>query len=112
MLFSEYEPLIAELTDALAVEVARRERAEGLLQVIPTPLHVLGRISPIFPPFFARFHRHDEAVPTSPKPEPRAKRQWQGAPRHRFSGLANSGCSERMAGALRCAGRCGAAARR
>ncbi len=28
MLFSEYEPLIAELTDALAVEVARRERAE------------------------------------------------------------------------------------
>ena len=34
MLFSEYEPLIAELTDALAVEVARRERAEGLLQAL------------------------------------------------------------------------------
>ena len=39
MLFSEYEPLIAELTDALAVEVARRERAEGLLQVIPPLLY-------------------------------------------------------------------------
>eukprot|EP01045_Picozoa_sp_COSAG04_P028999 COSAG04_NODE_4652_length_1967_cov_1.519272_1_plen_98_part_10 len=37
-------------------------------QVIPTPLHVLGRISPFFPPFspfFARFHRLDETVPTS-----------------------------------------------
>ena len=45
-------------------------------QVIPTPLHVLCRISPIFPPFFspffARFHRLDEAVPTSPKPDSRA----------------------------------------
>eukprot|EP01045_Picozoa_sp_COSAG04_P012501 COSAG04_NODE_843_length_9924_cov_28.031349_6_plen_157_part_00 len=52
-------------------------------QVIPTPSHVLGRISPIFPrfsPFFARFQRLDEAVPTSPKPEPRAKGQWQGRP--------------------------------
>ena len=47
-------------------------------QVIPTPSHLLGRISPIFSPFFpffARFHRLDEAVPTSPKPEPRAKKQ-------------------------------------
>ena len=52
-------------------------------QVIPTPLHVLGRISPIFPPFspaFARFHRLAEAVPTSHKPESRTKRQWQGRP--------------------------------
>ena len=55
----------------------------GTLKVIPTPLHVLDRISPIFspfPPFFARVHRLDEAVPTSPKPEPRAKRQWHGRP--------------------------------
>ena len=47
-------------------------------QVIPTPLHVLGRISPISPrffPFFARFHRLAEAVPTSRKPEPRAKKR-------------------------------------
>eukprot|EP01045_Picozoa_sp_COSAG04_P001975 COSAG04_NODE_68_length_29323_cov_9.683514_25_plen_316_part_00 len=53
-------------------------------QVIPTPLHVLDRISPIFPPFFpvffARFHRLAEAAPTSRKPEPRAKRQLQGRP--------------------------------
>ena len=51
---------------------------ERVLKVIPTPSHVLGRISPIFPrffPFFARFHRLAEAVPTSPKPEPRAKKQ-------------------------------------
>ena len=50
-------------------------------QVIPTPLHVLGRISPIlspFFPFFARFHRLAETVPTSPKPEPRAKKQPAG----------------------------------
>ena len=52
-------------------------------QVIPTPSHVLDRISPVSPPFssfFARFHCVDEAVPTSPKPEPMAKRQWQGRP--------------------------------
>ena len=50
----------------------------GGTQVIPTPSHLLGRISPIsprFPPFFARFHRLDEAVPTSRKPEPRAEKQ-------------------------------------
>ena len=47
-------------------------------EVIPTPLHVLDRISPISPrffPFFARFHRLDKTVPTSRKPEPRAKKQ-------------------------------------
>ena len=52
-------------------------------QVIPTPSRVLGRISPIFPPFcpsFARFHRLAEEAPTSRKPEPRAKRRWQGGP--------------------------------
>eukprot|EP01045_Picozoa_sp_COSAG04_P001272 COSAG04_NODE_41_length_32679_cov_14.847238_23_plen_681_part_00 len=32
-----------------------RKTVEGFLQVIPTPLHVLGRISPIFPPFFPVF---------------------------------------------------------
>ena len=30
--------------------------------------------------FFARFHRLAEAVPTSPKPESRAKKQCQGRP--------------------------------
>ena len=50
----------------------------GAQKVIPTPSHVLDRISPIFPrffPFFARFHRLDEAVPMSRRPEPRAKKQ-------------------------------------
>ena len=68
-------------------------------QVIPTPLHVLGRISPIFFPFFpffARFHRLAER-----SNEPLAGTQGQEtvarAPKHRFSGLANSGCWERMA---------------
>ena len=55
-----------------------------LKQVIPTPSHLLDRISPISSPFppvvLARFHRLAEAVPTSLKPEPRAKRQWQGRP--------------------------------
>ena len=40
--------------------------------------HVLDHISPISPrffPLFARFHRLDEAVPTSPKPEPGAKKR-------------------------------------
>ena len=50
-----------------------------LAEVIPTPSHVLDRIPLIFPsrgfPFFARFHRLDEAVPTSRKPEPRAEKQ-------------------------------------
>ena len=42
-------------------------------KVIPSPSHLLDRIS--FFPFFARFHRLAETVPTSPKPEPRAKKQ-------------------------------------
>ena len=34
-----------------------------------------------FPPFFARFHRLAEAVPTSPKLEPRAKKRRHKGPR-------------------------------
>ena len=59
-------------------------------QVIPTPSHVLGRISPIFTPFFpffARFHRLVETVPTSRKPEPRAKKQPARGPRGENSAL-------------------------
>ena len=47
-------------------------------------VHILWAVSrPFFPrffPFFARFHRLDEAVPTSPNPESRAKKQCQGRP--------------------------------
>ena len=67
----------------LAYGVGHHRHMPEIEQVIPTPLHVLGRISPIFPPFFpffARFHRLDEAVPTSPKPESRATKQCQGRP--------------------------------
>ena len=68
-------------------------------QVIPTPSHVLDRISPIFPPFFPVFC----AVSPSRRGgsnEPQAGAQGQEtvarAPKHRFAGPANSGCSERM----------------
>ena len=48
-------------------------------QVIPPRSHFLDPISPMFPPFFPaprrRFLRLAEAVPTSPKPEPRAKKR-------------------------------------
>eukprot|EP01045_Picozoa_sp_COSAG04_P033050 COSAG04_NODE_6690_length_1277_cov_0.829372_1_plen_289_part_00 len=81
----------------------RDDRGGGrrAVKVIPTPPHFLDRISPIFPPFFpffARFHRLAETVPTSHKPEPRAKKQPARVSKHRFSGLANSGCWERMEG--------------
>ena len=38
-----------------AERAARMAAKRGALQVIPTPLHVLGRISPIFSPFFPVF---------------------------------------------------------
>ena len=40
----------------------------------------LAHLSPRFFSFFARFHRLAETVPTSRKPEPRAKKQCQGGP--------------------------------
>ena len=65
-----------ELVDGSPIAHTRSNGATR--QVIPTPLHVLAMSRP-FPPrvssFFARFHRLDEAVATSPKPEPRAKKQ-------------------------------------
>ena len=70
--------------------------SESNRKVIPTPSHVLDRISPIFfpfSPFFARFHRLAQTVPTSRKPEPRA----ENSRKHRVSGLANSGCWQRRA---------------
>ena len=74
-----FESAVLALTknNGAAVDPEEREK------VIPTPSRVLGRISPIFPPFcpsFARFHRLAEEAPTSRKPEPRVKRQSQGGP--------------------------------
>ena len=57
----------------------------GAPQVIPPDSFTrlrpyLAHFFPRFFPLFACFHRLAEAVPASPKPEPRAKRQWQGGP--------------------------------
>ena len=52
------------------------------LQVIPTPLHVLGRISPIFPPVFSRFLR---VVTVSPRRFQRAQNRNPG-PRNSVKG--------------------------
>ena len=71
-----------------------------VLQVIPTPLHVLGRISPIFSPFFpvfCAFSLSRRGGSNEPKTGIQGQETASRAPRHRFSGLANSGCSERMA---------------
>ena len=68
-------PLAAEPLTKIAALVTAA--GAGTAQVVPTPSHFLDHISPIFPPFFpvfARFHRLVEAVPTSPKPEPTAKK--------------------------------------
>ena len=70
------------------------------LQVIPTPSHVLGRISPIFSPFFPVFCAFSPSRRGGSN-EPQAGTQGQETvargSKHRFSGLANSGCWERMA---------------
>ena len=62
-------------------------------QVIPTPLHVLGRISPISPPFFPVFCAFSPSRRGGSN-EPQAGAQGQEtvarAPEHRFGGPANS----------------------
>ena len=71
------------------------------LEVIPTPLHVLGRISPIFPPFFpvfCAFSPSRRGGSNEPKTGIQGQETVSRAPKHRFAGLANSGCWERMAG--------------
>ena len=64
-------------------------------QVIPTPWHVLGRISPIFSPFFPVFCAFSPSRRGGSN-ELQAGTQGQEtaarAPKHRFSGLANSAC--------------------
>jgi len=59
-------------------------------EVIPTPLHVLGRISPIFPPFFLVFCAFSPSRRDGSN-EPHAGTQGQEtvarAPKHRFAGL-------------------------
>ena len=81
---------LTQRASALANEESFDPSEAARPQVIPTPLHVLGRISPIFPPFFLVFcafspsRRHGSN-------EPQAGTQDQEtvarAPKHRFAGL-------------------------
>ena len=91
----------AEAVRELRSRRPRAEPAEAQAQVIPTPLHVLGRISPIFSPFFPVFCAFSPSRRGGSN-EPQAGAQDQQetvamAPKHRFGGPANSGCWERMA---------------
>ena len=83
---------------------ARVEACMHGAQVIPTPLHVLDRISPIFSPFFpvfCAFSPSRRGGSNEPKTGTQGHETVSRAPRHRFSGLANSGCWERMEANLR-----------
>ena len=68
--------------------------------MIPTPLHVLDRISPIFSPFFPVLCALSPSCRGGSN-EPQAGAQGQEAvaraPKHLFGGRANSGCWERVA---------------
>ena len=74
---------------ALSCAVSRRFlvlSAPLALQVIPTPLHVLGRISPIFSPFFPVQHRFSglagedaQKTRSQPKLTPGVGNAWQAA---------------------------------
>ena len=85
-----------------------------MVKVIPTPLHVLDRISPIFSPFFpvfCAFSPSRRGGSNEPKTGTQGHDTVARAPKHRVAGLANSGCWERMGAAL-AAGECGSAERR
>ena len=78
--------------------------------MIPTPLHVLGRISPIVSPFFpvfCAFSPSRRGGSNEPKTGTQGQETASRAPKHRFAGLANSGCPERMAVRRRCRCRSG-----
>ena len=68
----------------------RLETIKHALEVIPTPSHVLGRISPIFSPFFPVFCAFSPPRRDGSN-EPQAGTQGQEtvarAPKHRFAGL-------------------------
>ena len=71
-------------------------------QVIPTPSHLLDRIWPISSPkipVFCAFSPPRRDGSNEPKTGIQGQETVSRAPKHRFAGLANSGCSERMAGA-------------
>ena len=73
--------LMAKAQEWKRLDAQRRQEQEERQQrqVIPPRSHFLDPISPMFPPFFPaprrRFLPLADAVPTSPKPEPRAKKR-------------------------------------
>ena len=97
--------LLSAMLESFGPQMAPLLESSGgvalIVQVIPTPLHVLGRISPIFSPFFSVFCAFSPSRRGGSN-EPQAGAQGQetvaSAPKHRFAGLANSGCWERMGG--------------
>ena len=73
---SAYSRLYKGMTDVVGIET----------QVIPTPLHVLGRISPIFPPFFPVFCAFSPSRRGGSKsPGPRDSGKGAQTPFHRTS---------------------------
>ena len=85
--------LEAQLNVRAVVTVGTDSSTRGT-QLIPPVLSLftllrpyLAHFPPVFSPFFAHFHRLAETVPTSPKPEPRAKRQPARVPRGENSPL-------------------------
>ena len=71
----------------------------GWYQVIPTPSHLLDRISPISSPkipVFCAFSPPRRGGSNKPKTGIQGQETVSRAPKHRFAGPANSGCSERM----------------
>ena len=77
----------------LAEQLKSLQATDGIQVIPPLPsLFTLLRLYlahffPVFSRFFARFHRLAETVPTSPKPEPRAKKQPARGPRAPNSAL-------------------------
>merc|ERR1719224_399104 len=73
---------------------ASRRAVQRADQVIPTPSHVLGRISPIFSPFFpvfCAFSPSRRGGSNEPKTGTQGQETASRAPKHRFAGPANSG---------------------
>ena len=69
------------------------------IEVIPTPSHLLDRISPISSPkilVFCSFSPSRRGGSNEPKTGIQGQETVSRAAKHRFAGLANSGCSERM----------------
>ena len=93
---------MAKRMEASNSKLAQLADEAGDTKVIPTPSHCLGRISSMFSPFFPVFCAFSPSC-RGDSNEPQAGTQGRETvargTEHRFSGRANSGCSERMVAA-------------